>query len=395
MTDSARYDRAARPLTRSCGLAVATYTHRAFFHDTDDELVDALVPFVMEGIDADERVVVVVTASIGETLCRRIGSSDGFDVWDSTEVYTYPVRTLAGYVDTVRDGTEDGRRMRVAGQPVWAGLNPLEIAEWTCLEAACNLVFAESPLLMLCLYDTSRLDPSVIAAARRTHPEIRRGSQVAASPEFAPFDHQSNVRASELPPRPASCETISIFAHSDLDPVLSFVEAFARSQAMAESRITDLTTTVRGLISQAIDYRLGPAHLHIWATPEELTYEIESHGSLTSEFAGYLPPCTSALDDGGLWLIGQQCDLIAVREQRGMTTVRLNFCDHIVPVRPQCNGVDKLLGVYALRACDPEEIALVESHLATCTECRAEFDVLSQVVGLMNDPDDHQHESGS
>lgn len=370
-------------------MAVATYTHRAFFHDTDDELVDALVPFVLEGIEADERVVVVVTESIGESLRGRIGSSDGFDVWDSTEVYTFPIRTLAGYVDTVRAGTEDGRRMRVAGQPVWEGLSSLETAEWTCVEAACNLVFADSPLLMLCLYDTSRLDPSVLAAARRTHPEIRRGVRVTASPEFAPFDHQSDVRASELPPRPASCETISIFSPSDVDPVASFVKAFAESQAMADSRITDLTATVRELITQATDYRFGPAQLHIWASPDELTYEIESHGSLASPFAGYIPPSPSANDDRGLWFIGQQCDLIAVRDHIGITTVRLNYCDYLVPVRPQCDGVDKLLGVYALRACDDEETERVEEHLITCPGCRAELDTLSHVVGLMHDPGEH------
>lgn len=369
-------------------MAVATYTHRALFHDTDDELVDALVPFVLEGIEADERVVVVVPASIGDALRGRIGSSDGFDVWDSRDVYTYPTRTLSGYVDTVRAGTEQGRRMRVAGQPIWAGMNPLEVAEWACVEAACNVVFAESPLLMLCLYDTSRLDPSVIATARRTHPEIRRGSLVAASPEFAPFDYQSDVRASDLPPRPVACETISIFSLSDLGPVVSFVEGFAQSQAMAERRITDLTATVRGLLTEAVDYQMGPAVLRIWATPQELTYEIESHGSLTSPFAGYLPPSQSAPHDGGLWLVGQQCELIAVREQRGMTTVRLSFNDYLVAVRPQCDGIDELLGVCALQACDPEELALVEKHLTTCTECQAEFEMLRRVVGLMNDDHD-------
>ena len=369
-------------------MAVATYTHRALFHDTDDELVDALVPFVLEGIEADERVVVVVPASIGDALRGRIGSSDGFDVWDSRDVYTYPTRTLSGYVDTVRAGTEQGRRMRVAGQPIWAGMNPLEVAEWACVEAACNVVFAESPLLMLCLYDTSRLDPSVIATARRTHPEIRRGSLVAASPEFAPFDYQSDVRASDLPPRPVACETISIFSLSDLGPVVSFVEGFAQSQAMAERRITDLTATVRGLLTEAVDYQMGPAVLRIWATPQELTYEIESHGSLASPFAGYLPPSQSAPHDGGLWLVGQQCELIAVREQRGMTTVRLSFNDYLVAVRPQCDGIDELLGVCALQACDPEELALVEKHLTTCTECQAEFEMLRRVVGLMNDDHD-------
>jgi len=82
-------------------LAVATYSHRALFYETDDELVDGLVPFVTGGIEADEGVVVIVAASIGEILRQRIGSSNGFEVRDSTDVYTFPVRTLAGLVETV------------------------------------------------------------------------------------------------------------------------------------------------------------------------------------------------------------------------------------------------------------------------------------------------------
>jgi hypothetical protein len=156
---------------------------------------------------------------------------------------------------------------------------------------------------------------------------------------------------------------------------------------MADSRISDLTLTVRELLTHSIDYGLGPAQLHIWADPEELTYEIEGQGSLPSPFAGYLPPSAATPDDSGLWLIGQKCDLIAVREHRGLITVRVNFCDYLLSARPECNGIDELLGVYALRACDPEEMALVEAHLTTCTECQAELDRLSRVVGLMKDPD--------
>ena len=202
-------------------MAVATYTHSALFYETNDELVDGLVPFVTGGIEADEHVVVVVSASVGETLRKRIGSSAGYDVWDSTEVYSFPLRTLAGFVETVRAGTQGGQPMRVAGEPIWTGRSPLEIAEWTCVEAACNVVFAGSPLRMLCPYDISRLEPSVVAAARRTHPVIHQGAHVTECSEFLPLDHQAGVRASELPRRPASCEQISIFSAADLVPVLS------------------------------------------------------------------------------------------------------------------------------------------------------------------------------
>lgn len=375
-------------------MAVATYTHRALFHDTDDELVAGLVPFVTEGIEAGERVVVVVAAAVGEMLRDGLGSSDDFDLWDSIDVYTQPVRTLAAYVETVRAGTEGGRSMRVAGQPIWAGLSPLETTEWTCVEAACNEVFAESRLQMLCPYDTSKLDQSVIAAARRTHPEIRRGSHLTASSEFSPVDHQSGVRASALPPRSPSSEQISIFSSADLAPVLSFVEMFAGAHGMAAGRLAELRVAVDEMVTHSIDYRLAPARLHIWATAEELVCEIESSGSPTSPFAGYLPPSMSTTTDRGLWLAGQQCDLIAVRKLPDLTAVRLHFSDYLVSARPRCDGVDKLLGAYALRACDPDEAALVDAHLATCDDCRAEVERLSHVVGWMNHPDGHDQLDG-
>ena len=373
-------------LARELRLPVATYSHSALFHDTDDELVAGLVPFVTQGIEADERVVVVVSSSIGEMIRERLGPRAEFDLLNSADVYTHPVRTLAAYVETVRAGTEQGRSMRVAGQPIWTGLSPLEIAEWTCVEAACNVVFANSPLQMLCPYDTARLDPSVIAAARRTHPEIRHGSHVTTSPDFSPFDHQTAVRASELPARPASSEQISIFSPADLAPVMSFVEAFARSQGTADIRIADFALAVEELVVHVIDFRAGPARLHIWANAEQLVYEIESSGLLTSPFAGYLPPSASTPIENGLWLAGAKCDLLAVRERRGNTTVRVHFQDYLVSPKPGCKGIDALLGAYVLAACDPEEMVLVDAHLVTCAECRAEATRLGHVVGLMNHP---------
>lgn len=366
-------------------MPVATYSHSALFYDTDEELVAGLVPFVEQGIEADERVVVVVSLSIGEMIRERVGPGAEFDLLNSADVYTHPVRTLAAYVETVRAGTEQGRSMRVAGQPIWTGLSPLEIAEWTCVEAACNLVFASSPLQMLCPYDAARLDPSIIAAARRTHPEIRHGSHVTTSPDFSPFDHQTAVRASELPARPATSEQISIFSAADLAPVQSFVEAFARSQGTADGRITDLALAVEALVDHVIDFRAGPARLHIWANAEQLVYEIESSGLLSSPFAGYLPPSADPIESG-LWLAGAKCDLLAVRERRGNTTVRVHFQDYLVSPRLECNGIDALLGAYVLAACDPEEMVLVDAHLSSCAECRTEAARLGHVVGLMNHP---------
>ena len=48
-----------------------------------------------------------------------------------------------------------------------------------------------------------------------------------------------------------------------------------------------------------------------------------------------------------------------------------------------CDDVRMSLGVYALGALDAEETALVESHLATCPDCRAELAELTGLTALL------------
>ena len=148
--------------------------------------------------------------------------------------------------------------------------------------------------------------------------------------------------------------------------------------------MTDLRMAVEEVLTQAVDYRLGPARLHVWTTDEELVVEIDSSGLLESPFTGYLPPSTSSGAERGLWLAGQRCDLIAVREHDGHTAVRLHIADYLVASRPECGGIDALLGVYAIGACDAAEASRVAAHLSTCVDCRAEADRLARVVGLMD-----------
>jgi anti-sigma-K factor RskA len=50
------------------------------------------------------------------------------------------------------------------------------------------------------------------------------------------------------------------------------------------------------------------------------------------------------------------------------------------------DGVQELLGAYALDAVDPDEAELVERHLAVCARCRSEVAEYREVAGLMAYP---------
>jgi hypothetical protein len=77
------------------------------------------------------------------------------------------LRPSPGHVEAQRTP-----RVRFIGEPIWAGRRADEILEATRHEALLNLAFAGAPVTIQCPYDTSRLDPEVLADAERTHPEL-------------------------------------------------------------------------------------------------------------------------------------------------------------------------------------------------------------------------------
>ncbi len=59
------------------------------------------------------------------------------------------------------------------------------IREWIRYESVLNTVLAPFPVSLICIYDTSRLDPAIVANARRTHPVVSDGNGTERpSPDF-------------------------------------------------------------------------------------------------------------------------------------------------------------------------------------------------------------------
>lgn len=302
------------------------YVHRALFYDSPSQLVDALVPFVQDGIAGDEHVVVVIDHDSGVSLLERLGSPHGFDLVDSTTMYTHPAWTMAGYIAAVGESTKSGRPMRVAGEPIWEGRSRLEIEEWTCVEAACNVAFHGAPLTMLCPYDLTRLDPSIVAAARRTHPLIQRHAHIAANAEFtAPATYRSDVQRRPLEPALRSAQVRAFASQADLAELRAFVYAFARVRSVPETRSLDFATAVNEIATNTIENAVGTSTVQVWSVGSQVFCDVTSAGVIPAGFAALIPPSNRQLRGRGIWLAGQLCDLIAIREHDGATTVRLQI----------------------------------------------------------------------
>ena len=173
-------------LALGVGARTKAFEHRALFYRTDEEFRSVTLPFVDEGLARGHAEFDATSNANRAKLEAGLGDRRS-DVrfLDSTEWYSDPSSTLGGYRRLVDEQVASGYgRIRVVGEPVWAGRSPEETNRWHRYESMINLVFASSPATILCPYDAGSLAPGIIETAQRTHPEVSTAADVASSPDF-------------------------------------------------------------------------------------------------------------------------------------------------------------------------------------------------------------------
>lgn len=87
---------------------------------------------------------------------------------DTREWHPNSSTRLRAFHEYVAERLADGAtRIRLVGEPVWHEGRPDLIREWTRYESVLNTVLAPFPVSLICIYDTSRLDPAIVANASR------------------------------------------------------------------------------------------------------------------------------------------------------------------------------------------------------------------------------------
>ena len=175
--------------------------HVAVLCDTDDGFLDAVVPFVRDGLLHRERVVCVVGPGTAARLRDRLAAS-GIDAAaaESTgqlEVQDpgpTPPRISGSEADALRTALR--RTQERADEASFAGLRLAVDAAPAMRDAvsdASRLLRMESALiehlsaarcLALCVYDRRRIGPEVLLEVLRTHPSVMIGGSVCANPHY-------------------------------------------------------------------------------------------------------------------------------------------------------------------------------------------------------------------
>jgi transcriptional regulator with XRE-family HTH domain len=160
--------------------------HRVLLYTTDAEFVDATVPFLTAGVEQSDAVLVVTARSRIRRLRRALGRDAGRVLFrESSSWYSSPQAALDGYRMFLEERLRGGCKwVRVVGELVLVGRPAREIRAWARYESIFNISFAASPATVICAYDTQSLSASIVADARRTHPEVVIGTSSGASPNY-------------------------------------------------------------------------------------------------------------------------------------------------------------------------------------------------------------------
>jgi anti-sigma regulatory factor (Ser/Thr protein kinase) len=294
--------------------------HQALLYRDAQQFLAAVLPFIRGGLDRAEPVLAVTTDENSKMLRSELGpASDDVQFVDPVRWYDAPGRTMAAchrYVQERRDGHD---RVRVVGEPVWAGWNALETAGWKRFEASINLAFAAAPAWMICSYDQRTLPPEVVADARRTHPELSGGGP---SVEYADPTGFCAELQTDLAPPPDGAFLSTAF-DGDPAPVRRFVSTQAARLGLPPGRLDDLVLAVNEVTTNAIRHGAGYGQARLWRDDRYVLCEVFDSGHARDGMMGYLPPNPDSEGGHGLWITRQLCDLVEVRTAPTGTTVRL------------------------------------------------------------------------
>jgi transcriptional regulator with XRE-family HTH domain len=161
------------------------FLHRAVLYGSEEEFAVAVVPLLRGGVERSEALLVVTTGSHIRLLRRELGPDAAhIRFQESSRWLRTPLHALAGFRDFVQEGIKGGSPwVGLLGEPIWKA-DEEHVRRWIAFEAMFNLVFATQPVTLLCPYDTSALPPTILDAARTTHPFVLSSAGTAPSPAY-------------------------------------------------------------------------------------------------------------------------------------------------------------------------------------------------------------------
>lgn len=304
--------------------AIDPFEHLGLFYRGGDEYLAAMVPFIQAGLAAGEPVLVAVPGSNLALIQDAMGAdADHVRFQDMTVAGRNPGRIIPTIL-LAFVAKHPTSRVRIIGEPIWAGRTAAEYPACVQHEALINLALAGHPATVLCPYDAERLPPGALADAEGTHPALVAGG--VTTPCAGYVDPREMVEAFNQPlPEPTASTATLRFDATNLPAVRMLVADHAAAASVDADRARELQYAVNELATNSVEHAGGDGRLRVWSEPEWLVCEIQDTGHLTDPLVGRRPATAGTGRGRGLLLIHALCDLVTIHTRPASTTIRLQI----------------------------------------------------------------------
>jgi len=300
------------------------FEHEAMFYRDDDDFLAGLVPFVIEGLDRDESVLVALPRARLDLLRGALGDeADRVRFLEMEEIGLNPARIIAAWADALNEATADGRTLRGVGEPAWYGRRDLELIECQLHELLLNRAFDDGPAWrLLCPYDESRLQRSVCDLALEAHPIRSTSAARGPSDRYVPDGDLVAFAAPLARPREGVLRGVFRGAH-DIPATRHTVAQYARTCGLPEEQVEALQLAASELATNSVRYGGGSGTVAMWVQEDAAVVEFTDAGHVTDPLTGRRTPSHEQEGGRGLFLVHQLCDLVQLRSSPEGTTVRV------------------------------------------------------------------------
>lgn len=297
------------------------FRHEALFYSGDDEFLAGTLPFVLEGVEIGEPVLVVIPEPRLAALRAALGAASAQVMFaDMRLVGVNPARIIPVWQDFVDRLGSGGQAVRGVGEPTWVGRTDEELVECQIHEELLNVAFAGPEVVtILCPYDAAALEHSVCDEAHRSHPWLRHAGVSSESRTYG----ESPASASPLSPVPRRAHREE-FGVGDVRHLRHFVAGLAAQAGLPDARAADLVLAVSEIAANSACYGGGSGKFAAWIAGASVICEVRDRGRIEHPLAGRLRPNPDQPGGRGLWIANQVCDLVQIRVTEAGSTVRVH-----------------------------------------------------------------------
>ena len=308
-------------MARRLGAERGSFVHAALFYRSIQEYLEALVPFVSDGLAAGDAVLVAVPEPNLSMLRDTLGGVSGaVTMVDMSQAGRNPGHILGGVLGTFAD-QQPLRPARMVGEPIWDGRSELEYPACVQHEALINRAFTGRDITVLCPYDATNLDSDVLVDAEVTHPRVGgAGHPERTSRVFSP--DLAWARYNEPLPSSPTAASYTLRRLTDLAGARAFSAKYARWFGFASADIADLQLIVNELASNSLQHGRGPCTLLLWETGGQLVCQVRDSGYLADPMAGRRPITHDGHQGCGLFVVNAIADLVRIHTAATGTTVQ-------------------------------------------------------------------------